>query len=173
MSRFSLPPLRTFKPRPHSPEQFPGTVSTNPSGLDCLHPTNKDLVVYALQRLAELQLKVSEEGFIREDEVVRSSVKQALEKAIEDLVLAWLDSRGFDSPVPGNKFLSLMDILLESVTFTFTSDKNVNDVDDRLKSYYTKAEYRNLAHTLRITPVGAVRSATQNRLIEILDTLSK
>ncbi len=49
----------------------------------------------------------------------------------------------------------------------------VSEADARTQGYKDRAEYRSLAHTLRITPVGAVRSATQNRLIEILEALGK
>ncbi len=45
------------------------------------------------------------------------------------------------------------------------------EAEAKTQGYKDRAEYRSLAHTLRITPVGAVRSATQNRLIEILETL--
>jgi hypothetical protein len=45
--------------------------------------------------------------------------------------------------------------------------------EEKTQGYKDRAEYRSLAHTLRITPVGAVRSSTQNRLIEILEALGK
>jgi hypothetical protein len=135
---------------------------------------NKDLVLYALKLLTEVYLKVSDESFNRESSVVKLSLNQTLEKSLEELVLAWLDSRGFEPKIAGDKFLSMMDVLLESLSFTITADsRQVREVDDRLKAYYTKEEYKSLAHTLKVTPTGAVRSATQNRLIEILETLSK
>jgi hypothetical protein len=96
-------------------------------------------------------------------------VNTALEKALEDLVLSWLDSRGLPARNSGERFISLKTLLMEGLTFAHETVPH--DTTDRLVGYAARAEYRNLAHILRVTPTGAVRTSTQERLIEILEKL--
>lgn len=161
--RNPLPTLRSFTPRGPS-------EAGSSSGISSLALSDRDLVSYCGRLFVDAYLKSREEGFDSESDVVRSSVHAAVEKTLEDLALAWLDSRGLLPRNPGEKFLSFKDILLESIALTCQS---ADTPDERLHNYQGKAEYRNLAHTLKVTPTGAVRSATQNRLIEILEALGR
>lgn len=166
--------LRDLPPRPSddlAPDPTPtADVDTHkPCGLDQLHPKDAKHVLYAAQVFVRTYQRKHAEGFSAENEVVRSSVNTALEKALEDLVLSWLDSRGLRARHSGERFMSLKTLLMEGLSFA--QGHVLPHEEDKLRNYAEMAEYRNLAHTLRVTPTGAVRSATQERLIQILEKL--
>lgn len=160
--RNPLPTLRSFTPR--------GSGELTPaSGISSLAVPDREHVFYTARLFVDVYSKSLEDETAFTSTAVRSSLDQAMEKTLEDLALAWLDSRGVLPRNPGERFLSLKDILMESIALTCQSSST--EVDAKLQSYKDRVEYRNLAHTLKVTPVGAVRTATQNRLIEILETL--
>jgi hypothetical protein len=160
--RSPVPTLRSFTSR-SSGELTPA------SGISSLALPDREHIFYTARLFVDVYFKSQKDEVDFTSTAVRSSLDQAMEKTLEDLVLAWLDSRGFPPRNPGGRFLSLKDVLLESIAITCQSSST--EVDVKAQSYKDKVEYRNLAHTLRVTPTGAVRSATQERLIQILEKL--